>query len=60
MVVYGVYYIFIFMVRGVRLGEKLKVLHFGIKYEAKVDSDRRRRRRRRSRLPGYDNCVPPA
>ena len=25
-----------FMFRGVRLGEKLKVIHFGIKYEAKV------------------------
>ena len=24
------------MCRGVRLGEKLKVIHFGIKYEAKV------------------------
>jgi hypothetical protein len=50
-VVYGAYYIFIFMVRGVRLGEKLKVIHFSKNYEAKVDSDRRRRR---SRLPGYD------
>ena len=30
----GVFIFFIF--RGVRLGEKLKVIHFGIKYEAKV------------------------
>ena len=30
------FYFFLCGVRGVRLGEKLKVIHFGIKYEAKV------------------------
>ena len=35
--IYYILYFFIFCgVRGVRLGEKLKVIHFGIKYEAKV------------------------
>ena len=38
---YGVYYIFIFFINicgvlGVRLGEKLKVIHFSKNYEAKV------------------------
>jgi len=48
------------------VAEKLKVILFGIKYEAKVGGSggggRRRRRRRRSGVPGYDirYCVPPA
>jgi hypothetical protein len=40
------------------VAEKLKVILFGIKYEAKVGGSGSGRRRRRSGVPGYDIVFP--